>query len=234
MKLHSSLLIFIMFFSSSISIAKVGEPQFEDHNLLREEIESFALSAFELEKDPSETLKVQVGSIDPRSKLRSCPVLVHFEFLHELSRASNTIQATCPQADNWSIYIPVRVNRFKEVVVASQPIYRGQRLSSHMIVKKLVDVSQIRGQTFESIQAILGATAKRTIAAGQTIAESSFCIVCQGDQVNIIAGSGNFSVEMTGEAINDGQFGDRIKVRNISSNKIVEGRIEQAGVIRIR
>jgi len=223
--------IFLALFSS-YSYAK--SEIVEDLELLKEELESYVTTTLELENLEQYQLKIQVGTIDPRLRLEKCPVRVLFEFTHNSSRPSNTIKASCPEADNWSIYVPIRVSRFKEIIVASQMIPKGKRLNANMLTKKWVDISQVHGQTFNEISPMLGATTKRSLQMGQIVSSAMFCVICQGDSVDIIAGNNSFQVRMSGEAITDGQYGDRIRVRNTSSNKIIEAEIEQSGVVKIR
>ncbi len=206
----------------------------EDLTLLKQELEDYVTTTLELENVKQHQLKVQVGTIDPRLRLQKCPVRVLFEFTHNSERPSNTIKASCPEGDNWNIYVPIRVSRYKEIIVAAQMIPKGKRLTKNMLAKKLVNISQIHGQTFEQMEPMLGATTKRSMQAGQVLSSTLFCVVCQGDSVDIVAGNETFQVKMAGEAITDGQHGDRIRVRNTSSNKVIEAEIEQSGVVKIK
>jgi flagella basal body P-ring formation protein FlgA len=57
--------------------------------------------------------------------------------------------------------------------------------------------------------------------------------VRRGQTVVVISGSPGFEVRATGEALNDGQSGDRIQVRNRQSRRILEGQVEASGVVRV-
>jgi len=51
------------------------------------------------------------------------------------------------------------------------------------------------------------------------------------DLVKIVVPIGNAQLTATGEAQQDGKLGDIIRVRNVDSNRIVNGRVEAAGIV---
>jgi flagella basal body P-ring formation protein FlgA len=57
--------------------------------------------------------------------------------------------------------------------------------------------------------------------------------VRRGDQVTIAMGAGGISVQMGGVAMRDGGIGDRIPVKNSNSSRIVEGVIQDGGIVDV-
>ena len=53
------------------------------------------------------------------------------------------------------------------------------------------------------------------------------------DNVKIVAVIGDARVEAGGEAMQDGQLGQVIRVRNLESNRIVQGRVEAGGIVAV-
>lgn len=58
-------------------------------------------------------------------------------------------------------------------------------------------------------------------------------IVKQRDLVKLVATIGSVRIVTTGEAMQDGKMGDVIRVRNIESNRVVNGRIDARGVVSV-
>ena len=58
-------------------------------------------------------------------------------------------------------------------------------------------------------------------------------VVKRGQQVTLLASVGGLEVRAAGLAMNDAPAAGRVKVQNLSSNRIVEGVVETADVIRI-
>jgi flagella basal body P-ring formation protein FlgA len=49
----------------------------------------------------------------------------------------------------------------------------------------------------------------------------------------LVSGQGPIQVEMLGEAVNDGARGDRVQVRALNSQRIVEGWVVSASVVKV-
>jgi len=58
-------------------------------------------------------------------------------------------------------------------------------------------------------------------------------VVHRGDDISMAVTTGTMSLLATGIALQDGGIGERIRVRNIESGKVVFGEILDAGTIRI-
>jgi flagella basal body P-ring formation protein FlgA len=55
----------------------------------------------------------------------------------------------------------------------------------------------------------------------------------RGQTVTILAGNENIRVSMKGKALQYGNPGDIIRVKNVISNKKLEARVIAAGIVRI-
>jgi flagella basal body P-ring formation protein FlgA len=58
-------------------------------------------------------------------------------------------------------------------------------------------------------------------------------IVQRGEQVILVAQAGSMEVRMNGMAMEDATLGDKIKVKNSSSNRVVEGVVQAPGVVQV-
>ena len=69
---------------------------------------------------------------------------------------------------------------------------------------------------------------KRNLKAGETLRPSLLKqpkTIKKGQKVSIIARSGSLQVSMPGKALDSGHTGDHIRIRNLSSKRVIEGRI---------
>ena len=55
----------------------------------------------------------------------------------------------------------------------------------------------------------------------------------KGDVVDIVAESQGLQIRMTGKAINNGAKGQRINVKNLSSNRIIQAIVKNSGLVQI-
>ncbi len=121
------------------------------------------------EQDSSQ-LKVSVGQLDSRLQLSSCNQALALQFHGKQSKRSHIlVKVACYGAKPWSIFVPVTVNRYLQVVVASQALIRGQVVQLSDIVLKLQDVSKLNGPYLSRVEQAVGKVAKRAIHAGKAL-----------------------------------------------------------------
>ena len=78
---------------------------------------------------------------------------------------------------------------------------------------------------------------KRDTDAGQPVHESNVVpprFVVRGTLVTMKIETPFMMVTAQGRALQDGKFGDTVRILNTQSNRVVEGTVESDGVVRIR
>ena len=83
---------------------------------------------------------------------------------------------------------------------------------------------------------LIGMHVVRTVNAGKPIEQEHIDtppVIKEGDLVNIIARKGALNLSTKGQARTDGRPGDIIQVKNISSNKVVQCRVDGPGVVSV-
>jgi len=86
------------------------------------------------------------------------------------------------------------------------------------------------------LKELSGRTVKRPLGAGTALTADLLAddlVVRRGQRVTLLASVGSLEVRAAGLAMNDAPAAGRVKVQNLSSNRIVEGVVETADVIRI-
>jgi len=58
-------------------------------------------------------------------------------------------------------------------------------------------------------------------------------VVVHGQQVTLVAALGGLEVRAPGRVLNDGAVAARVRVQNLSSQRIVEGVVETADTVRV-
>jgi len=58
-------------------------------------------------------------------------------------------------------------------------------------------------------------------------------LVKRGEIVNIVAKNSGYSVKMSGTAMSSGAKGERIQVKNLSSQRVIEGTVIETGIVSI-
>lgn len=177
-------------------------------------------------------------TIDNRLLPSQCTSPIHVELAseREISR-NNTIKVSCDTPDlsyPWQIFMSVRVDILFPVVVASETLAPGELISPTQLEIRYVDQNSLRGMQFNDINQLSGVRVKRRVAKNYPIFANNLCFVCKNDAVSIYVRSNNFVLKTLGEALQDGNIGDQIRVKNSSSNKELDAIVTAIGEVEVR
>ncbi len=127
---------------------------------------------------------------------------------------------------NIDIFVDITV--FKEILVASSKINRGDMIQPHNV---MISRKELRSSTQDAISdpsQALGMVAARNISPQAVIKPSYITmpvIVQRKDMVKISFKSGGLLVQGVGVAKENGSIGDYIKVQNVDSEKIIFAKV---------
>jgi flagella basal body P-ring formation protein FlgA len=135
-----------------------------------------------------------------------------------------------------SMAVTVDCRFYREVVVTTRSMRRGNLLESDALMVEERDITRLKHGWFDSLDELLDLQSARPIGVGQTVSHrhvQPVPVVHRGDDISMAVTTGTMSLLATGIALQDGGIGERIRVRNIESGKVVFGEILDAGTIRI-
>ncbi len=199
--------------------------------------EAIKLYVNEEHADRYQDVGVDIQPIDSRLRLSRCDQALQLKHRpRNRTTGRLTFKVTCSGSDSWAIHVPVTVQAFDQVVVSDLPIAKGTHLSPADLRLELMDISRLYSGYFQSLDELDGFVARRPIQAEQVMTPALVNparMINRGERVVIIAEGPGLSIRATGLAMEDGAFGELIRVRNTSSNKVVEGRISAPGLIKV-
>jgi len=118
-------------------------------------------------------------------------------------------------------------------VVTLSAIDKGSVLTLENIGLKYVDEKRIRGERMTNPTILIGAKSKRTLSMGTAITRKNICSVCKGDSVTIEAKSSSLSIRTDGVSMGNGHIGDKVKIKNERSGKIVNAKVSGLNKVEI-
>lgn len=208
--------------------------QAQSHQSIRD---AAAEHALQQAADLPSRVDVSVGSLDSRLKLAACDQMLEtYNSPNGLSGGRGVVGVRCNGSKPWKIYVPVTLAMMESVVVSRRPLVRGQALQATDLMLSEMDVSRLHKAYFTRIEDVVGLRSKRAIASGRTLHAGLLQRakwVKRGNQVEIVAISDGLQVRMKGKALADGGRGDRVKVKNLNSGRVITGTVADAGVIHI-
>ncbi len=224
--------LFITFLTFQAIVVSFCHAQIYD----RAYIENFAKRQLtsSLSTSDDKKVSVQITKIDPRVRIKPCLSELSANIPQNHNGRNVNIEISCDDSTPWSIYIPSRVRIMAPIVVALSAIDKGSRLTSDNIGIRYVDEKRIRGEKIKNPNEIIGAKSQRTLSSGSTITRKNICVVCKGDSVTIEAISAVLNIKTTGIALSNGYIGDKIRVKNERSGKLVSARVSGLNTVKIK
>lgn len=228
-------LIFCCLYFSAIACAQEHKPRQEYQPLT--DITEAANNYIVKQMPPEYTIKsLQTGTIDSRMKFKKCQQTLTASVSGIFKVNSHfTVGVKCSNPQ-WSFYIPVKAIITTDIVVANTTILKGEFISRDKLMLVNENISGQHRRYFKKIKDVAGKEAKRTIKTNKPITANYLqprYLVKRKQEVIIVAKNSRLMVKMKGIALSNGKNNDRIKVRNIKSNKIIEGVVSAEGIVTV-
>ena len=196
-------------------------------------IEGVAIAAVTAQLPAS--AQVTGGSVDNRLRLPACTEAPVAE-PPALRGANATVTVRCGDPA-WTVYVPLRISDLRPVVVLARAATRGESVDANLVQMQQRDVAQLPFGYFDSAAGVLGYELRRALTAGSVLTPNDAQpprLVRRGEMVTLVSRSGGLEVRAGGTAMGDGAQGARVRVRNNSSRRVVEGVVTAAGVVEVR
>lgn len=183
-------------------------------------------------------IEVTPGALDRRLRLPKCshPLKAFFPS-GSRPTGNTTVGVRCTGGTPWTVYLSVKVAVYGKVVVATHPLVPGSPLSLADIHLERRNLEQLRQGYLRDPAQVAGKRLKRPLGLGAVITPEVLEIpklVRRGQQVILIAKVPGLQVRMKGQALEDAGAGEHIRVRNNSSQRIVEGTVTADGIVQVQ
>lgn len=203
-----------------------------------EEIEQAVRALADTRVSADADSEIVIGRLDPRLRLPRCTQALATRFTHAArGNGSMSVEVRCEGSKPWSLYVPVTIARYADVVVAARPLARGHVITAADLTTARQRVDLARHDYLVNAASAIGQITRRSLAGGQMLGTRQLerpNLVRRGEQVTLSIGNHAINVSVKGTALADGSMGERIRVRNLSSKRIVEGTVTEAGVVVVR
>lgn len=180
--------------------------------------------------------QIEVAPLDRRLQLPQCDRTLSVARMPGARELGNiSVSVRCEGSQPWSLYGRAFVRKFKPVAVLHSAMRQGSVISPNDVEMVEKDASSLQG-SFSDPGDVIGKPVRKSLAAGTVLLPAHLTtvkLVRRGQQVAIRAQNTVFEVSMAGVALTDGEAGQLIRVRNVSSQRIIEGRVVSDGTISV-
>lgn len=135
-----------------------------------------------------------------------------------------------------SLPVTVRVQLFREVLVATRAIPRHGVLRVEDVRLDRRDVAGLPPEAFRAAAGAVGKRATKVLSTGEVLMPASVeepPAVRRGDVVTLVAEASGLRVTTRGEVKEEGRPGQVVRVRNLSSEREIYGRVVNGTTVRV-
>ena len=180
---------------------------------------------------------ITISPLDSRLKLHKCDQeLEAFIPIGSKPIGKTTIGVRCSGKKPWKLFVTANISIYSSVIIATEYIARGESIRSDNIMAVKRETSTISRGYFEEKEQLIGKVAKYALIKDQIInptAVSKPRLVKRGNEVVILARTGEIVVRMHGKAISDGTLGDIIQVKNTRSQRVIQARVISTNRVQV-
>jgi len=220
----------------TITTTVVCAPQYHAHSDIQKTVTGFVED--NLQRNQGIEIETKISKLDSRLRLTQCEIPLSAFTTAAINQTSKfSVGVKCNGKKPWSLYVSIKVIKTAQLYVASAPLSRGEVINEDKIIKVKRDISKLRRGFYKNKHHLVGMIAKRSIRAGTIFSEKHLTpplIIKKGDSVNIIAKTSALTIRMQGKAMSDGAKGQRIKVKNNSSRRVIEAIAITPGIVKVR
>ncbi len=209
----------------------------EPHENIRTVAADFIATQARQTHDARFEIHVTPGQLDSRLRLRACEAgLEAFAAPGSRMAGNTTVGVRCLGPVTWTLYVPVHVEVRGEVVVLAHAQPRGTVLAASQLRLEPHDVGALSAGYLVDLEEARDMVLRRALQGGTVLTPQMVeppRLVQRGQRVQLLAENESVAVRVEGEALADGARGDQVRVRNLSSQRIVEGVVLSHGVVGV-
>lgn len=181
-------------------------------------------------------VEIAVAPLDPRTRLACCERLQPFLAPGVKLWGNANVGVRCVQPDPWTVFLPVTVKVFAEVVVLARPVARGHAFTAEDLRLQNLDLAQQPAGVFTDASQVLGKLSTGAFAAGTALRADQVrapLAVNYGQPVRILFQGEGFRVSSEGRALGNAAVGESVQVR-AASGRMLRATVREPGVVEVR
>ena len=184
------------------------------------------------------TVRIEARQPDSRLRLAACaePLEAQLPAVRSGNGARTVVTVRCPGPSRWSVLVPVAVESTVRVWTTTRALPRGARPGVGDAIQTTQTIHGFSNSYIVNLEEIEGFHLARPLPAGTPLERGVLAadpVVRRGESVTLFATQGGLEIRAPGRALTDAAPGERVRVQNVNSLKIVEGRADNSGRVRV-
>ena len=185
----------------------------------------------------AEPPQIRLQPLDPRLRLPQCRMALEAFLPSGAKNIGNvSVGVRCPDP-TWTLYQRATIHIHDRVLVAAHFLRRGTILSAADFSAERRELSALPGGYETDPAQLIGKRLRQALMVGMAISPRTVKIppaIRRDEIVTVVVNQGGIQVTSKGVALSDAGIGERVRVRNEASGRVVEGTVTEQRVIEVR
>lgn len=200
-----------------------------------QDLQAAAVKAVQQAAPADVRVVAEAENLDSRLRLPACGGDLQAQapdLRHGAARVS--VPVACTAGRNWNVRVQVRVQMFRNVLVSSHDLARGDVVGAGDVHTEERDIARLGYGYMADATQLVGRHLRRALAAGTVVTPGMLAarvVVQRGQQVSLVAKLDNILVRASGVALEAGDRGDLIRVKSLSCDCVVQGKVRDPGIV---
>lgn len=186
--------------------------------------------------DTGPTARAEARPVDARLRLARCGSPLSARASTGYARGTRLTIAVSCTAPAWQVYVAVVIHAKTGVVVAARPLAARTLVASGDVAIAEHDIADLPAGYVTDPAAVVGRALLRPLAQGEPVERGQLqaqAVIERGQRVTLVWQSSGIKVSAEGEARSAAATDERVRVKNLSSGREVEGVVRGAGVVEV-
>jgi len=146
------------------------------------------------------------------------------------------LKISCNDEQAWGAILKAQVSLYHKILITKTALKRGQNISAKDVLAKEIKFNAVNSLALADNADLNDLVLSKNVAAGNILrlnmVQTPF-LIHKDEQVTVLAQHYNASIATQAIALNNGKLNQQIKLRNISSNKIIRAYVLKKGLAQI-
>jgi flagella basal body P-ring formation protein FlgA len=142
----------------------------------------------------------------------------------------------CNSGNKWAIFVSAVIKFYQEVPVLTQSVHRGDIITRQHFTFEKREITRLNEGVATQPEQLENKQATRFLPAGVILSPRNVAepmLIKRGEKIVISSGQTGFNVRMNGLAMMDGSKGQKIRIKNESSGRVISGVVVEPGVVSV-
>lgn len=181
-------------------------------------------------------VSLKSATLDPRLRLAPCAGKLQTFANAPRNSQSRVIARVSCASPAWTVNVPVDIRRTHDVLVLRRAIGRGERIVGTDVATQRRELPGLESPFLSRPEDLAGRLTRRPLPEGSAVAADALnaaLLIKRSQQVTLVAQAAGFEIRAPGKALADATAGQRVRVQNLNSLKIVEGVADNDSIVRV-